>query len=178
MALVRVCARLFKIDPVVETHSPDLDAMLDRGDAALMIGDNALIWEPETVRLPSTSLTPGKQDTTSDNSTITKIDLGEAWTSLTGLPFVWAFWAGPAGALSAADVDALQEARNAGVEHSDAIGRGYFRHAPQHRDLGARYLRDNIKYHLGADERAGLELFYRYANEIGAAPGNGAVQFF
>jgi chorismate dehydratase len=148
VALVRVlCARLFKIAPAIEAHPPDLNAMLDRADAALIIGDKALVWEP-------------------DNRQIQKIDLGEAWTSLTGLPFVWAFWAGPAGVLGADDVSALQSAREAGVRQSDTIGREYFRDLPQHRDLGARYLRDNIKYYLGAEERAGLELFYRYAAEI------------
>jgi predicted solute-binding protein len=33
--------------------------------------------------------------------------------------------------------------------------------------VATRYLRDNIKYHLGDEERAGLELFYRYAAEAG-----------
>jgi chorismate dehydratase len=163
VALVRVlCARLFKIDPAIEAHSPDLNAMLDRADAALIIGDKALVWEP-------------------DHRPIQKIDLGEAWTSLTGLPFVWAFWAGPAGVLGAHDVGALQNAREAGVQQSDTVGREYFRDQPQHRDLGARYLRDNIKYYLGADERAGLELFYRYATEAGvvdARSGKQAVRFF
>jgi predicted solute-binding protein len=83
--------------------------------------------------------------------------------------------------LSPEDVRTLQEARQAGVQQSDAIGREYFRDAPQHRDLGARYLRDNIKYYLGAEERAGLDLFYRYAAEVGvvgAAPTRQAVRFF
>jgi chorismate dehydratase len=161
VALVRVlCARLFKIDPAIETHSPDLSAMLERGDAALIIGDKALVWNGSAER------------------EIQKIDLGEAWTSMTGLPFVWAFWAGRAGALTAGDVAALQAARDAGVSHSDAVAREYFRDAPEHHELGARYLRDNIKYYLGADERAGLELFYRYAAEIGVAPGNQTVRFY
>ena len=163
-ALVRVlCARLFKIDPAIEAHSPDLNAMLDRADAALIIGDKALVWDPGVER------------------EIQKIDLGEAWTSLSGLPFVWAFWAGPAGVVTADDVSALQKAREAGVEQSDTIGREYFRDVPQHRELGARYLRDNIKYYLGAEERAGLELFYRYAAEIGvvdAERSSQAMRFF
>jgi chorismate dehydratase len=164
VALVRVlCARLFKIEPAIEGHSPDLNAMLDRGDAALIIGDKALVWDPGVER------------------EIQKIDLGEAWTSLSGLPFVWAFWAGPAGVVTADDVSALQKAREAGVEQSDTIGREYFRDVPQHRELGARYLRDNIKYYLGAEERAGLELFYRYAAEIGvvdAERSSQAMRFF
>lgn len=162
VALVRVlCARLFKIDPAIEAHGPDLDAMLDWGDAALIIGDNALVW--------------ARGDSRRD---IQKIDLGEAWTSMTGLPFVWAFWAGPAGVLSADDVSALQAARDAGIQQSDAIGREYFRDAPQHRDLGARYLRDNIKYYLGAEERAGLALFYRYAAEVGVVPATNDLRFY
>ena len=160
VALVRVlCARLFKIEPAIEAHSPDLNAMLEHGDAALIIGDKALVWEDS-------------------GSLVQKIDLGEAWTSMTGLPFVWAFWVGRAGLLSTADVTALQAARDAGVSHSDAVAREYFRDAPQHHTLGARYLRDNIKYYLGADERAGLELFYRYAVEAGVAPGDEAVRFY
>jgi chorismate dehydratase len=162
VALVRVlCARLFKIQPAIETHRPDLNAMLDRGDAALIIGDKALVWNPDD--------SPRQ---------IEKIDLGDAWTSLTSLPFVWAFWAGRAGALTGEDVGALQAARDRGVEHSGIVAREYFRDAPQHQDRGARYLRDNIKYHLGGDERAGLDLFYRYAAEAGAAPGEQSVRFY
>jgi chorismate dehydratase len=152
VALVRVlCARLFKIAPVLESHRPDLDAMLRRADAALIIGDAALLAETNA---PA------------------KIDLGEAWTSMTGLPFVWAFWAGRAGALRADDVAALRAARDEGVGQAEAIAREYFREAPRHGDIGAQYLRDNIKYYLGGSERAGLELFYRYAAEIGVAPEN------
>ena len=162
VALVRVlCARLFKIEPAIEAHPPDLNAMLARADAALIIGDKALLW--------------GEADERRD---IQKIDLGDAWTSMTGLPFVWAFWAGRAGVLSADDVRALQAARDTGVNQRDAIAREYFHELPQHRDLGARYLRDNIKYDLGGDERAGLEQFYRYAAEIGLAPAPEGLRFY
>jgi chorismate dehydratase len=91
VALTRVlCARLFRIDPTVEMRGPDLNDMLERSDAALIIGDNALLLDGR----------PG----------IEKIDLGEAWTDMTGLPFVYAFWAGRPGALTGADVDALRAA--------------------------------------------------------------------
>jgi len=183
VALVRVlCARLFKIEPAIEAHSPDLNAMLERGDAALVIGDKALVWDQETGRLTASAKATAveKPDGAYDDvkGQVEKIDLGEAWTSMTGLPFVWAFWAGRAGLLTADDVAALQGARDEGVRQSEVVAREYFRDAPQYRDLGARYLRDNIKYYLGADERAGLELFYRYAAEIGVAPGNHAVRFY
>ena len=110
--------------------------------------------------------------------TAERIDLGEAWTKWTGLPFVYAFWAGRSGSLKAADVEALQQARDAGVLSPDEIAREYFPGAPAHQAMGARYLRDNIKYSLGDEERAGLELFYRYAAEIGDVASAGALQFF
>ena len=99
-----------------------------------------------------------------------KIDLGEAWTQLTGLPFVYAFWAGRPDALTPGARAGAAAGARPGVVRIDAIAREYFRGSPALQDVGARYLRDNIKYHLGADERAGLELFYRYAAEAGVVP--------
>jgi chorismate dehydratase len=163
VALVRVlCARLFKINPKIESSGPDLPAMLGRCDAALIIGDNALFMPPNAEhRLP-----------------VEVIDLGQAWTELTGLPFVYAFWAGRAGALEAGDVRALQQARDAGVAASGEVAREYLRDAPSLQALGMRYLRDNIKYRLGDEERAGLELFFRYASEIDVAPASEGLRFF
>jgi chorismate dehydratase len=72
VALVRVlCKREFRIAPRLEHRGPDLDEMLAGCDAALIIGDNALVTE-------------------GDGAT-QKIDLGELWKQTTGLPF------GPAG---------------------------------------------------------------------------------
>ena len=174
VALVRVlCARLFKIQPVIEAQQPDLETMLSRADAALVIGDNALLWDHTRVRIdPETAAAAGGP------SGIEKIDLGSAWTSMTGLPFVWAFWTGRAGALDAEDVRVLTVARDEGVAQSDTVARGYFRHTPQHHDIGVRYLRDNIKYTLGDRERAALELFYRYAVEAGVMPAPRPLLFY
>lgn len=97
---------------------------------------------------------------------------------MTGLPFVYAFWAGRPEALTPDDVLALQQARDAGVERIDEISRQYFPGAPARQEVGARYLRDNIKYHFGPDERAGLELFYRYAAEAHVVPGTRELRFF
>jgi chorismate dehydratase len=163
VALVRVlCAKLFKIDPKIESSGPDLRAMLGRCDAALIIGDNALFQPPNT-----DPLLP-----------VEAVDLGQAWMGLTGLPFVYAFWAGRADALEEGDVAALQQARDAGVAASNEVAREYLRDSPALQAVGMRYLRDNIKYHLGDEERAGLELFYRYASEIGVAPGFDGLRFY
>jgi len=167
VALVGVlCARLFKIRPTLEARGPDLSAMLERCDAALIIGDNALLLDHEKYEVRSTK------------HEVEKIDLGEAWTTMTGLPFVWAFWAGRPDALDAGDVEALQRARDAGVNAPDAIARDYFPGSPVRQAVGARYLRDNIKYYLGDEERAGVEAFYRYAAEAGLVPGTEALRFY
>jgi chorismate dehydratase len=171
VALVRVlCARLFHITPSIEALAPDLPRMLAQADAALVIGDNALLWDPAAVRL--------QPDEAGRERTVEKIDLGQTWTAMTGLPFVWAFWAGRAGAIDARGVRALQHARNEGVAHAEQIGRDYFRDSPELQDVGARYLRDNIKCSLGPDERAGLETFYRYAAEAGLVPATRELVFF
>jgi predicted solute-binding protein len=148
--------------------------MLARCDAALMIGDNALFLD--AVQMPPAA--GGPLDAAAGRTPgVAKIDLGAAWTELTGLPFVYAFWAGRPGALTGADVRALQRARDGGLERIDEIARAYCS-APEHQAIGARYLRDNIKYHLGAEEQAGLELFYRYAVEAGAAPAARSLRFY
>ncbi|HEY7293091.1 MAG TPA: menaquinone biosynthesis protein [Vicinamibacterales bacterium] len=160
VALVRVlCARLFTIDPALESRGPDLADMLARADAALIIGDNAL-FPP------------------ADAAAIEKIDLGAAWTSLTGLPFVYAFWAGRPDALTPPDVHALQRARDEGVLRPEELAREYLAGTPQWHARGAEYLRDNIKYYLRDEERAGLTLFYQYAAELGLVERSGPLTFY
>jgi predicted solute-binding protein len=109
---------------------------------------------------------------------VQKIDLGQVWTTMTGLPFVWAFWAGRPDALMAEDMQALRQARDAGVTASEPIARQYLADRPERQAAGARYLRDNIKYYLGPDERAGLELFYRYAADAGVVDSAGSLRFY
>jgi chorismate dehydratase len=166
VALARVlCARLWKIDPRIESRAPNLEHMLQRVDAALIIGDNALLWRPHDVRCAGRIEGP-----------VQKIDLGQAWMELTGLPFVYAFWAGRDGAANAGDVAILQAARDRGAEEVEVIAREYFDDSARQR-IAARYLRDNIKCHLGDRERAALETFYRYASELGLAV-NAPLRFF
>jgi len=186
VALVSVlCARRFRIRPALESRGPDLADMLGHCDAALLIGDNALLLDHENFELPrlsqagsASSHDPSEPRAPGRQPRLEKIDLGEAWSTMTGLPFVWAFWAGRPDALIDDDVRALGSARDAGVACSAAIAREYFPDSPAHQAVGAAYLRDNIKYHLGEDERAALELFYRYAVEAGVVDNVLAPSFY
>src|SRR4051794_39757922 len=126
--LLRIlCVERFGLDPEFIPMAPDATAMLERCDAALIIGDPALFLDPEA-------------------HDVQKVDLGDEWTAMTGLPFVWAFWAGRPGALSRARLAELQDARDGGVTGSDRIADDYC--GPGRAALCRRYLRDNIRYVL------------------------------
>ena len=171
VALTRVmCARVFGIEPRFEGHGPDLPAMLQEADAALIIGDQALFLDSGIVVVGEGAGTR--------TVTVEKIDLGQLWLETTGLPFVYAFWAGRPGAVGPDEVRALQATRDASLGRTREISEFYFPGDPVRQDTSDRYLRDNIKYYLGPDERAGLELFYRYAAEAHVVPRAVTPTFF
>jgi len=66
---------MFGARPRPVEMAPDLTSMLAVCDACVLIGDNGM---------------------TADGAGLHTLDLGEAWTELTGAPFVWAVWAGNA----------------------------------------------------------------------------------
>jgi predicted solute-binding protein len=157
VALVRImCRRTFHITPTFARHLPDLPAMLRQSDAALVIGDPALFADLDAVA-SAVGAPEG----------ITKIDLGALWTDMTGLPFVWAFWAGRPEAASPAIVAALQATRDAGLAVSDALADAYVSASPHHRDVARQYLRAHIQYGLSGDYLTGLQTYYREAHEAG-----------
>lgn len=145
--LLRVlCAERFGVDAEFHPMAPEPELMLRRCDAALLIGDPALFLEHERL---------GAE----------KIDLGAQWTSMTGLPFVWAFWAGRRGALSRQGVEVLEAARDAGVAESDKVAETYC--GPGRAARGKAYLRENIYYVLGDREEEGLRKYYELAERHG-----------
>ena len=164
--------RVFGASPEPVAMAPDLDAMLARADAALIIGDNALFLNPQSGNPQSESAIRNPQ------SAIRKLDLGELWTESTGLPFVYAVWAGWPDALSPEDVGLLQRARDQGVADADGVARAYYPDDPERQAVAKRYLRDNIRYVLGAEELEGLRTFYRYAAELDLVSFDGALRFF
>jgi predicted solute-binding protein len=158
MLLRILCARRFGIAPEWTAHEPDLDGMLARADAALLIGDPALFAKPARG--------------------VRKIDLGDAWTDLTGLPFVWAFWAGAANAAGPEVVALLQHAAVTGMAHSDEVADAYCAEAPERRPLAREYLRRNLMFEFTARARQGLEAYYREAASLGLIGSAGQVNFF
>jgi chorismate dehydratase len=156
--------RQYGVSPRPLSMPPDLDAMLSVADAALIIGDTALFLDP--------SVTAGERPP------VSKIDLGKLWTDATGLPFVYAFWAGWPDAVAPEQVERLQRARDEGVAHASAVARAYYPDDGRRQAIAHEYLRDNIRYILGPDELEGLQTFYRYAAELGLAAYDGSLRFY
>jgi len=137
----------------------DLAAMTSACDAALLIGDPAFDADHAVMG-------------------VQKIDLGTEWEAMTGLPFIYAAWTGRPGAVTADDVRALQEAQGEGRRSIPKIAAEYGRGDAERTAKAEAYLRDNVRYGLGSDEAAGLQMFLDYAADLGLAPRRRVLEFF
>jgi chorismate dehydratase len=139
--------------PQYVPEPPNLESMFAKHDAALLIGDPALLVDIE-------------------NSPYLCVDLAREWQQITGFPFVFAFWAVRAGALDLArqyDVNSVfQASRDHGVAQLDQLSEENFAPYNVTRELARRYLSYHLDYALDEANLAGLRLFYRYAAECGA----------
>ena len=146
-----ILERKYGVSPAVIRRPPDLETMLQSADAALIIGDPALRIDP--ARLPYFSY-----------------DLGAEWVEMTGLPMVFAVWAGRPGVATAPVVEAFQESCRFGRERIDEIVAS---EAPRREFAPAlvrEYLTRNIVHELEPRDYEGMDLFLRYAREaVGAA---------
>jgi len=139
---------------------PQLDKMLATCDAGLLIGDPALKVDSARYHTLGYHI----------------VDLAEEWIRFTGKPFVFAFWAVRGEALQDApppDLAAVfQKSRDHGLEVS-SLNQTAREWAPRLAISEAEvrsYLTENIHYQLDAACLEGLQLFFRYAKEIGALP--------
>jgi len=147
-ALLRIlCAEWWDIDPKLVKLRPELPVMLKRCDAALVIGDAALFFDYESRGLE-------------------KVDLGEEWTAMTSLPFVWALWVGLSNALGSEHIAVLREAAASGVKAVDEIVAQHCRGDDEQLEVGRRYLRENVSFDLNGRAIAGLRKFFNYAYDL------------
>ena len=147
VALSRVIlARKYGVQPEVRSHAPHLPSMLEAADAALIIGDAALVLDPTT--LPFHVL-----------------DLGAEWVKMTGLPMVFAVWAARA-EFPRQDPAPFLESMRFGCEHVADIARSEHAKVGVSEELACSYLQNNIVFALGDREYAGLKTFLQYASEL------------
>jgi chorismate dehydratase len=157
--------RFWQIEPAFVPHPPDLEAMLQDADAALLIGDPALFALEDR---------EARQRRTGEH--LVYIDLAHEWHDLTGTVWVSAFWAVRPEAIEASRIpaaqiiDDFQRSRDAGLAHIDALADEWSARIAVPRKTIRTYLSENIWYLLDEHCLAGLELFYRYGVECGALP--------
>ena len=161
-ALVRIlCAKHWGIAPEFFEAEPDLGEMLEKADAALLIGDPALQFALGGASFAE--LVQGKKLRTHD--------MVEEWRALTNLPAVLAVWAGRLEALTAEVVEDFQASLVFGMAHLGEI----CEEAAAEMKLPAaelrRYLMENIDYGLDAENRRGLQKYYELAAEVGILGG-------
>jgi chorismate dehydratase len=135
-------------------HIEDLplgvSALESTADAVLVIGDRAM-------RVPSEPFHE-------------VVDLGQAWHTLTGLPFVFALWVARPGVELGDLPEALEKSRATGLRQAASLARI---HGPR---LGLDfatcydYLTRVLSYDLGEPELAGLTRFAAMAGSRGLAP--------
>ena len=160
VTLIQVlCRHHFHINPSFVPHGPDLAAMTSTCDAGLLIGDPAFDADHESLGLR-------------------KVDLGEVWTQMTGLPFIYAAWTGRPAGVDDGVVESLQQAQTEGVRAREAIAAEYGAGDVTRAARAAVYLRDNVKYGLGVQEAAGLQTFLDLAADMGLAPRRRTLEFF
>lgn len=154
------------------SHAPDLEAMLKIADAALLIGDPALLaLEDREAREQRTG------------EKLTYLDLGREWRALTGTAWVSAFWAvrpeglHDAGVSPEAVVRDFQQSRDHGLAHIDDLVAEWSARLAVPADTIRTYLKRNIHYQLDDACIEGLRLFYRYGMECGALPAVPELRF-
>jgi chorismate dehydratase len=146
-ALVEVIFREFLgRAPRLEPFVPDLANMLDRHDAALVIGDPAMTFERAGLRV---------------------YDMAALWREFTGLGFVFAMWMADAGASERVRAVDFAAARDEGLAAVAEIAAEYERELGRPREELIRYLTENISFELNEEMRAGLELYFRLAHKHG-----------
>lgn len=147
-ALVQIILRRFYGVAASYTRSkPKLEDMLETNDAALIIGDPAMLI---------------------DRTGLQVYDLAEEWRKHTGLAFVFAFWG------IRADSNAWREcgidfaaAKTEGLAHAAGLAEAYAASLGLPFDDLYSYLTESISYDLDEESLQGLRLYYQLASECG-----------
>ena len=158
--------------PDYVTLPPDLPTMLDAADAALLIGNPALL----AAQALRNGAWPGLVHE--------RCDLGEVWTRRTGLPFVYAVWAAPKLHPDGRPRDLqrliqlLRRSKDWGMRRRHMLASRGAEELGIPFEFALDYLTNAIRYDLGPAERTGMELFNQLAARHGVLPPSSGVRFF
>ena len=138
----------------------DLDMMLERADAAILIGDPALLaLEERSNRMERTQ------------EELVYLDLAAEWKALTGLTYVSAVWgAAHGGPLDESVAEDFIRSRDHGLANIDALVAEWATRLPISESTIRSYLSGNIHYVLDEECVEGMRGFFRMAAECGVLP--------
>jgi chorismate dehydratase len=139
-------------------------AMLQQADAAILIGDPALL------------ALESREDIEKNVGPCQWFDLAHEWRTRTNLPWVAAVWAVRPEALTSSHITPqqltqdLEASRNHGLAHIEQLVGQWTPRIPIPPATIRHYLTHNIHYRLDPDCIRTIELFRRYAAEVGVLP--------
>jgi len=153
-ALIQIIlGRFYSIGASYLAAEPKLEEMLESNDAALIIGDPAMLI---------------------DRSALHVYDLAEEWRKHTGLPFVFAFWAIRGDSTAWLGRESPEEkrvdfvaAKLEGKAHASELAEIYSERLGLPRKELFSYLTEAISYDLDQESLRGLKLYYELASECG-----------
>jgi chorismate dehydratase len=164
--------RLWKTEPEFVAHAPELEGMLRIADAALLIGDPALLaLENRDLREARTG------------EKLEYFDLAHEWRAWTGTPWVAAFWAvredalGEDTVMPAQLVEDFEGSRDNGLAHVEDLVQEWSARVALPASTLRTYFTENIHYILDEACLDGLNLFYRYAAECAVLPAAPPLKF-
>lgn len=141
--LVKIVFREFlDREPEWTTRSPSLEAMLEKNDAALIIGDPGMRFARHGLNV---------------------WDLASLWKQHTGLGFVFAMWMIRDDAVEQAREIDFAGARDEGVAHLEQIVESYRQKIPMTVQELGNYLTENIVFHVDESMEKGLRLYVELA---------------
>jgi chorismate dehydratase len=154
--------RFHRNDPAYITAPADPVAMLTHADAALLIGDPALLALENREQIEA-AVGP-----------CTWIDVAHEWHAQTGLPWVAAVWAVRPESLTEVTasqlIEDLNQSRVAGLAHIEQIVQAWTPRIAIPEATIREYLTHNLHYTLDEPCIAAIRLFRRYAAEVDALP--------
>lgn len=151
-------------NPVFLPASADPIAMLQQDDAAILIGDPALLALEARGAIEE------------EVGLCEWYDLAHEWRSRTNLPWVAAVWAVRSEALALSGLTSvrltrdLETSRDHGLAHVDDLVRQWAPRIPIPSETIRHYLTHNIHYTLDADCIRAIQVFRQHAAELGVLP--------
>jgi chorismate dehydratase len=145
--LVKIVFREFlQREPEWTTRSPRLEQMLEKNDAALIIGDPGMTFRRKGLNV---------------------WDMASLWREHTGLGFVFAMWMVRDDAGERARAVDFAGARDEGVAHIEEIVRSYQDKIPMSVEELRNYLTENIVFSVDESMERGLKLYFELALKHG-----------